>query len=158
MFVSFPKFFVLALFWASPVLGKESLKEIPVKRLLLGKNGVDQDGESFFMVKNQDEWKKVSSEILGNSSNTLKVDFKTSQVLVVHSGQRSGGYSLSVKNIEIFDSKNPVRVKVNVVLTNPGENCMTTSALEGLYEAIAIPVKYSIAQVLFAKAQSPSCK
>ena len=134
MFVSFPNFFVLALlFVASPVFGKDALKEISFKRLLMGTNGVDQDGESFFVVKNQDEWKKVSTEILVNSSNTPKVDLKKSQVLVVHSGQRSGGYSLSVKNIEIFYSKDPVRVKVNVILTYPGANCITTDALEGLY-------------------------
>lgn len=95
---------------------------------------------------------------MGAPKDSSNFDFKKNQLFVVHSGQRSGGYSLSIRSFSTFEPNSDERLKINVNIAHPGANCIVTEALEGLYEVVLIPVKYSVAQVLFTQSSHPDCK
>ena len=63
------------------------------------------------------------------------VDFRSKRAVLLSMGGRStGGYSIKVDAVEDYDDY----IKLKVLLTKPGNNCITTQALTSPYQFIEI--------------------
>jgi len=98
-------------------------------------NPFDRDNGKSFRAINTLEFYR--SELSLHSIETAKpVDFRTAQVLASSIGEKpTGGYTVSVTNIEEFEDN----VVVTVVQTIPGPACITTQGVTHPFEFVVIP-------------------
>lgn len=84
-----------------------------------------------YIINTEDEW----NMLFGNTNIWPEVDFNKKTVLAVVMGQKpSGGYSVSLKQLEVGEDEMNFLVQETV----PGENCTVTEALTNPYQIIAI--------------------
>lgn len=91
------------------------------------------------VVRNSEDWKKLWSQIHSNREPMPpipEIDFSTHMVVGYFMGQQStGGYSVSIENIE----ENDKIIIVNVTTKSPGRNSIVSQALTSPYAIQVIP-------------------
>jgi len=84
-----------------------------------------------YIINSQEQW----NELFGATEISPEVDFDEKTVIAVVMGQKpSGGYSVSLKQVELQDGKIEFLLNESI----PGENCFVTEALTNPYQIIAI--------------------
>ena len=84
-----------------------------------------------YIINSESEWENIFGEI----DVKPDVNFKDKTVIAVVMGQKpSGGYSVSLKQLEV--GKDTIQFMVEEVI--PGEKCFVTEALTNPYQIIAI--------------------
>lgn len=98
-----------------------------------------KDEKSFLIIQNQAELDDILKSV--NSEKETKVDFKNSQAIALFLGQKNtGGYSISVENVE--ETSDEIIVKVKSTSPKPGE--VATMALTNPYYVAKIKSKKKI--------------
>lgn len=97
-----------------------------------GTNDLDLEFErGNYIINSPTEW----NNIFGETNIEPNVDFEEKTVIAVVMGQKpSGGYSVSIKQLEI--GKDTIQFMVEEVI--PGEKCFVTEALTNPYQIISI--------------------
>ena len=84
-----------------------------------------------YIINSSEEWNRI----FGNSGIDPEIDFNEKTVVAVVMGQKSsGGYSVSLKQLEVKEDK----IEFMVEEISPGENCFVTQSLTNPYQIIAI--------------------
>jgi hypothetical protein len=86
------------------------------------------------VIRDANAWAALWSEL--GVGERPAIDFSHNLVVAVSAGQRpSGGYEIAVESVHQANGE----LAVQVVETNPGPNCMTTSSLTQPVDVVAIP-------------------
>ena|SRR3989344_823218 len=84
-----------------------------------------------YIINSEEEWERIFGEI----DVEPDVNFEDKTVIAVVMGQKpSGGYSVSLKQLEV--GKDTIQFMVEEVI--PGRNCIVTEAITNPYQIIAI--------------------
>ena len=150
------------LFFTASFIGCSSSKEIPntiIKFEEIGKgpaSGIFDRKQVVIRSENdlKSQFKEINS-IFFPEPETPLVDFSKYIVIGVFMGEKNnGGYSIKVDKISYDDDGN---VKVSVIETSPGRNCVTTDAITHPYQLVKIP-KTDAKVVFEVKQEVFNCK
>ena len=113
--------------------GVNPMQEINFSILHEGFSGSSGAEKEFVTLSTQQDYETKLSEF--SSDSPITVDFSTQRVLFVSMGvQTSGGFTIDVTRIEQFSDG----LVATAVLSSPGENCITTAALNNPYKFIQV--------------------
>jgi len=93
----------------------------------------DSTNKSFTVIKSQTAYK---NELLKRTSETVKaVNFEEETIVLIDMGTRSsGGYAIDIQS---FTEENDY-IRAKVLLTVPGDNCVTTQGLTNPFKLIKL--------------------
>jgi hypothetical protein len=133
-----------ALFVSACVDGTNAQGSVPESEFQELASGVYTDNGIYTrkqtkVISTQSEY---DDELLNyTSSAPADIDFTEGKVLLADMGQRNtGGYSIEVRSINVAEQY----VTVNIRLTKPGQNCVTTDAITNPYQFVFIPTQKEI--------------
>lgn len=91
-----------------------------------------------YLIDNENDLNKLWKTLFGTSSTSPekpKIDFSKNQIMAIFAGTKpTGGYSISVSNVQDIQDK---RI-VSIVITKPDTSCVVTQAQTSPYEIIKI--------------------
>jgi hypothetical protein len=91
-------------------------------------------GARRLVIREQDTWSRFWSEL--GAGVQPQVDFSRDLVIAVASGERStGGHDIAVQRVTRSDGE----LRIEVVETAPGPDCMTTAALTQPVDVVLVP-------------------
>lgn len=93
----------------------------------------DSTSKGFLVIKSQTEYE---NELLKRTSETVEaVNFEEETIVLIDMGTRNtGGYTIDIQSFT--EENNYIRAKV--LLTLPGENCVTTQAITNPFKLIML--------------------
>jgi hypothetical protein len=91
-------------------------------------------GSRRLVIRDPDTWSRFWSEL--GAGVRPQVDFGRDVAIAVASGERSsGGHDIVVQRVARSDGE----LRIEVLETSPGKNCMTTSALTQPVDVVVVP-------------------
>ncbi|MGX7666563.1 protease complex subunit PrcB family protein [Flavobacterium pedocola] len=131
---------VLASCNSSKEMTQKNSNDTTFKVIYSSEYGGDEK-EGFEVIDSEAKLKSFYSRIQLDSevsSSFEKIDFETSNILVLHLGQKTtGGYNVSVESIESVEDK--LQVKRKIIAPKQGE--FVTTALTNPYCIVSLPKK-----------------
>ncbi len=99
----------------------------------------DSTSKGFLVIKSQTEYE---NELLKRTSETVEaVNFEEETIVLIDMGTRNtGGYTIDIQS---FTEENDY-IRAKVLLTLPGENCVTTQAITNPFKLIMLKTKKDI--------------
>jgi hypothetical protein len=91
-----------------------------------------------FVIESSDEWKNVWSELTSDTAPAAEapeVDFTLTMVLGLATHANTGGYSLTIHQVEEMADELVARA----TLVRPGSGCIVTMALTQPHHFVAVP-------------------
>lgn len=128
-------------------MGPEPAKELPITQLAKGQQST-QTEQQFEVITGQAQFRHLWSRFDAGPAPSL--DFTQESAIAVFMGERpTGGYNIHVDSVTHRDDG----LLVEVVLQEPGPECMTTQVLTQPYEMVSVPagplrVNFSTRRVL----------
>lgn len=136
---------------------KSSIPFEPLKIYLKNQLGNGKD-HLIFNITSEAEWKKLENDLIEGDRLPLKIDFKKYQVFGIQEFVRSGGHTISVESIESYSKKGkPKSFVAKIKRTKPGENCITTDAMDAPHAFVLIPAKFKFSHAEFIVERFPDC-
>ena len=88
------------------------------------------------MIRDRETWSRFWSEL--GAGVQPQVDFRRDLVIAVASGERSsGGHDIAVQRVTRSDG----RLRIEVLETTPGADCMTTGSLTQPVDVVMVPAE-----------------
>lgn len=152
-------FLGLTMFNSSVFAGEKrpSIPFEPLKIYLRNQLGNGKD-HVIFNITSEAEWKKLEKDLIEGDHLPLKIDFKKYQVFGIQEFVSSGGHAISVESIESYSNKGKIKSFVaKIKSTKPGENCLTTTAMDAPHAFVLIPAKFKFRYAEFIVERFPDC-